>query len=166
MRTINIDMDNVVADFERHYLGLTGTSWDSADVPIERWEKLAGKEELFFLSMPAFNGSQEFVQEVNQLGLVAGYQCQFLTALPSLWDFRTAADEKTQWVVEKIGSELPVVIGPFAKNKVNHCKPKDILIDDSSLNIQQWNAAGGYGILHVSFQQSISELKSLLSNLV
>lgn len=98
-------------------------------MPIERWKKLAGKEELFFLFMPAFNGSQEFVQEVNQLGLVAGYRCQFLTALPSLWDFRTAADEKVQWVVEKIGSELPVIIGPFAKDKVTHCKPKDILID-------------------------------------
>ena len=80
-------------------------------------------------------------------------------------EFSNGSRRKAKWVIKQITSNIPVVIGPFAKDKANHCKPKDILIDDSLLNIQQWTEAGGYGILHVSFQQSIVDLTALLSNL-
>jgi 5'(3')-deoxyribonucleotidase len=162
MSTIYIDMDNVVADFEAHYLAITGTSWDSEEDAMNRWRKLAGKEKYFFSAMPAIFESEKFVSEIQQLGEGAGYRCKFLTAVPSLWKFPAAEEEKTQWIIEKLNSELPVVIGPFARDKVNHCKPGDILIDDSDLNIQQWRGAGGFGILHVSFAHSLSDLRKIL----
>jgi 5'(3')-deoxyribonucleotidase len=53
-------------------------------------------------------------------------------------------------------------IGPYAIDKQNHCKVGDILIDDSAMNISQWCAKGGVGILHVSAERSLKELNALL----
>ena len=43
----------------------------------------------------------------------------------------------------------------YAKNE------KDVLIDDLPINIQQWRNAGGTGILHVSTENTINQLKRL-----
>ena len=155
-------MDNVVADFEAHYLSITGSNWESEEDALSRWRKLAGREKFFFSTMPAFDDSERFINEIRQLGERAGFQCKFLTAVPSLWNFPPAEEEKTRWVIEKLNSELPVLIAPFARDKANHCKVGDILIDDSQLNIQQWDSAGGVGILHLSFEKSLSQLAKLV----
>ena len=38
---------------------------------------------------------------------------------------------------------------------------KAVLIDDLQKNIDEWTAAGGTGILHVSAEQTLKELKDL-----
>ena len=159
MKILNIDMDNVVADFESHYLALTGATWESENDALTRWSKLAGKEDLFFLDMPAFEGAAQFVKTVEQKARERGYQVQFLTALPSMWSFPNSMKEKSQWVQEKLNSTLPVVFGPYAKDKQLHCKLGDILIDDSTLNCSQWVRAGGIGIIHRSFENSLRQLE-------
>lgn len=162
-RRIHIDLDNVVADFEAHYFALTGVRW--ADVPeaATRWALLAGKEKHFFLDMPVCPGGVEFVQEVTALGQANGLEVRFLTAVPRLMRFPDAEPEKLQWVREKLGSDLEVAYGPFAQDKQKHCQPRDILIDDNHLNIEQWHAAGGFGILHKNdLPESLCQLRNLL----
>jgi len=162
IRTINIDLDNVVADFESHYTALTGLRWADGKDAITRWQPLAGKENSFFLDMPPFAGSIAFVEEITRKGAALGLAVRFLTALPVAWSFPTAVEDKTAWVPAKLNSSLPVAFGPYAPDKAKHCKPGDILIDDNHLNIKQWNEAGGFGILHTSFEKSMTELHTIL----
>lgn len=162
-RLLHLDMDQVVVDFRSHYLAVTGYPWDDQLTPADRWAPLAGKEEGFFLAMPAFPGSVDFVQAVERLAAPRDIEVRFLTAIPSLMPFPTAEAEKTQWVREQLNSALPVAIGPYARDKVRHCRPGDILIDDNPQNIAQWRAAGGHGILHTDFESSLLALYLLLA---
>ena len=49
----------------------------------------------------------------------------------------------------------------YAKQKQELANPESILIDDRQINIDQWEAAGGIGILHTSTDNTISQLKEL-----
>ena len=66
---------------------------------------------------------------------------------------------KHVWVKHKIpGTKL---ILRYAKQKQELATPESILIDDRQVNIDQWEAAGGIGILHTSADNTISKLKEL-----
>ncbi len=66
---------------------------------------------------------------------------------------------KAVWVKHKIpGTKL---ILRYAKQKQQLATPKSILIDDRQINIDQWEAAGGVGILHTSTSSTIEQLKKL-----
>lgn len=158
-KTVNIDLDNVVANFEKGFLLATGQEFDSFDSPQTRWDAMRGREEGFFYGLEAYPGAVEFVAAVESIAKQHGCQSRFLTAIPMLLPFPTGGAEKTRWVRDIILSKQEVVIAPFSKDKASHCKVGDILIDDSTLNIDQWIAAGGIGILHVdSFEQSLASL--------
>jgi hypothetical protein len=40
------------------------------------------------------------------------------------------------------------MFGPYSKDKKDHCVSGDILLDDRKSNIDEWNQAGGIGILY------------------
>ena len=66
---------------------------------------------------------------------------------------------KHVWVKQKLpGTKL---ILRYAKQKKELATPESILIDDRQINIDQWEAAGGIGILHTSADDTISQLKQL-----
>jgi hypothetical protein len=63
------------------------------------------------------------------------------------------------WVKHKIpGTKL---ILRYASQKQELAEPNAILIDDRIKNIEQWESAGGIGILHTSAADTISQLKKL-----
>jgi hypothetical protein len=158
-RIINIDLDNVVADFEGGFLLATGQPFDSFDTPEARWAAMRGRQTGFFYGLAAYPGAVEFVAKVEKLAKQHDCLARFLTAVPMLLEFPTGGEEKKLWVPDILGSRSEVVIAPFSKDKVNHCKPGDVLIDDSVLNIAQWREAGGIGILHTgSFDGSTTAL--------
>jgi hypothetical protein len=73
--------------------------------------------------------------------------------------------DKMIWLAETVPDlikEASFAIGPNAIDKQNHCVPGDVLIDDSKLNIPQWNAKGGFGILHVTSADSLQQLRKYL----
>ena len=49
----------------------------------------------------------------------------------------------------------------YAKDKKNYANSTSILIDDREENINQWEEAGGIGILHTSASSTIAQLKKL-----
>ena len=62
-------------------------------------------------------------------------------------------------------SSTPKINFRAAKNK-HKIKPEltkyDILVDDKASTIDNWNNAGGTGILYTSADQSINDLKKLI----
>ena len=76
-----------------------------------------------------------------------------LTAIPRRTSVPTAEADKRWWCNamkdEVFGGEQPeVLIGPYSRDKQDHCNPGDILIDDRMSNITEWSNAGGIAIYH------------------
>jgi hypothetical protein len=80
---------------------------------------------------------------------------------------RNSIEDKLEWVSQHItpaiGRDLKVNFGPYSRDKRNWARrrlitPPDILVDDRHLNIEQWNEAGGLGILHRSFDTTLQQL--------
>jgi hypothetical protein len=148
---IYCDMDGVLADFESGYEELTGIDlkgefkkgddfWD----PI----KVAGIG--FWAGLKWMPGGQELWDYLKP------FNPQLLSAPSREQSSRIG---KHVWVKHKIpGTKL---ILRYANQKQQLATPESILIDDRQINIDQWEAAGGIGILHTSTDNTISQLKKL-----
>ena len=66
---------------------------------------------------------------------------------------------KRLWVKNNMPGIKLTLAQAYAKQ--NYAAPNHILIDDRADNINQWEAAGGIGILHTSTASTLTKLKEL-----
>lgn len=144
---VNIDMDGVVADFDAFVMKSLGRTFDHAAGPgadKEMWD--------FLMSVPNMYAKLEptpYAEELVEMVSSTGLRYRFLTAIPRRATMPTAEDDKREWIARHFPG-VPVVIGPFSRDKWKHAFPGDILIDDRADNIDDWNTKGqGHGILHL-----------------
>jgi len=151
MKYLYLDFDGVLADFDGFILQHTGRHWNDKEAKKkETWE--------FIKTVPNFFNALKltpYAYEIYDLAKATGYKVEGLTAIP--WpsagfleegDLPTSGDDKKAWALRYFGEEFKVNLGPYAIDKQKWCRPGDVLVDDSVRNIDQWNAAGGVGILH------------------
>jgi hypothetical protein len=160
---IYLDMDGVVADFEQRFRDLSGMGPRDFEAKYGKnafWDFIdEGDNKIkFWVGIPPMEGASQLVNYVSKHDYV------MLTA-PSIK--KQSRLGKALWVRNHTGDifpSKPTVIFKSAKEK-HKVKPsltkKDILIDDKASTIDNWNAAGGTGILYTSASQVISELKKL-----
>ena len=145
-RTIYIDMDGVVADFDSYASNIVGRNvgWDHDDLTSEEWAILAKVPNLYF-QLPLIE------QSVPMVGLCKSFasraNIEFLTAIPRKTTMPSAKQDKIDWINEFFPG-IPVNFGPFSKDKQKWARPGDILIDDKPSNILEWGAAGGIPVYH------------------
>jgi 5'(3')-deoxyribonucleotidase len=148
MRTIFLDMDGVVADFDTFATNLLGrdVSWHRSKFNLtpEEWAVFAKVDRLYY-NLPLMPDATKLVAYVKSLS--TRFNVQFLTAVPRKDTIPTAQADKQAWV-NKYFPGMKMDIGPFSHDKHKWCKPGDILIDDRPSNIEEWNAAGGIAIYH------------------
>ena len=159
---IYLDMDGVVADFDQRFRDLSGMNpreFESKYGKNEFWDFIDEKHKVgFWVGIPPMEGAKQLVDYVSKHDYV------MLTA-PSVK--KQSRLGKNLWIRNHTGDVFPskpkVIFKP-AKEK-HKVKPslseKDILIDDKASTIDNWNAAGGTGILYQSAPQVISTLKKL-----
>jgi len=146
-RTIYVDMDGVVADFDTFAEKILerkigwGTTQDLTD---EEWVKLASVDRLYY-QLPMMPDATKLIAYVKSLS--TRFKFGFLTAIPRRTTIPTAHADKQAWV-DKYFPGMKMDIGPFSHDKQKWCKPGDILIDDRPSNIEEWNAVGGIAIFH------------------
>jgi hypothetical protein len=150
--TIYCDMDSVLVDFDLGYQELTGMTSQQADVNgVEAfWEPLTKAGAKFWITlqwMPDGKQLWDYIKKYNPI----------LLSAPSREESSKLG--KRVWVKR----ELPGVklILKYAAQKQEYASPTSILIDDRQKNIDQWEAAGGIGILHTSTANTIEQLKQL-----
>ncbi len=153
-----IDLDGVLADFDGKVLEITG-KYPSELTTKELWKQLQVVDN-FYYSLDIIEGSKEFLDYILYTSQV---RVEILTALPSpSKKLRTSSNDKIMWVYDKID---PYIITNCVSNwrmKTYFCRnDDDILIDDQEKNIVQWQEAGGIGILHNNFEDTIQKLKEL-----
>ena len=148
---IYCDMDGVIADFELGYKELTGI-----DLQVEKpegkefWDPISKAGVGFWAGLKWMPGGQQLWDYIKP------FNPQLLSAPSREQSSRIG---KHVWVKHKIpGTKL---ILRYAKQKQELATPESILIDDRQINIDQWEAAGGIGILHTSAANTISQLKKL-----
>jgi 5'(3')-deoxyribonucleotidase len=159
MTTIYLDMDGVVADFDEYAARTLGVPPSQGIYPNEIWYKLATNSRLYrdLVKTPY---ADKLVFQCSVIAKQQGYELKFLTAVPKGNDVPWAFYDKVIWA-QKYFPGIPVMFGPFSKDKYKHCQPGDILIDDRTSNIEEWRVAGGLGILHRDFNDTLAQLSKL-----
>ena len=159
---IYLDMDGVVADFDKRFNDLSGMmpqDYVNKNGLNAFWDLIDEKHKVaFWRGIELMPDAQKLVKFVEQ------YPFEMLTA-PSIK--KQSIIGKGLWVKDKIGtlySTKPKVTYRSAKQK-HTVKPNltkfDILIDDKGSTIDNWNAAGGTAILYQNADQVINDLKKL-----
>ena len=145
-----LDLDGVLADFERGVRELCGASPNDLDAAF-MWGKIAAADD--------FYGRLFFTRDgVKLWHFFLHYQPTIITGLP-LGDW--AWPQKREWCRRELGKVN--VIGCASEDKHKYCRGRNsFLIDDRVGNCGDWTRAGGTSILHVSAVQSIATFKELL----
>jgi 5'(3')-deoxyribonucleotidase len=159
MTTLYIDMDGVVADFDEYAARTLGVPPSQGIYPDEIWYNLASNSRLY-RDLIKTEYADQLIDECVDFALTKDYDILFLTAVPKGNDVKWAFYDKVIWA-QNYYPNIPVHFGPFSKDKHQHCKPGDILIDDRLSNIEEWRAAGGIAIHHTNINSTLYELSSL-----
>ena len=164
INSINVDMDGVVADFDKFVLDRMGRTFDHAAGPgsdKEMWDFLSGIDNIYYQLEPTVY-AEELLDAVMA---VPAKHKQMLTAIPRRTTIPTAEIDKINFMADKLPNHpLPVVIGPYSRDKWKHIQHfGDVLIDDRKDNIEEWRKAGGIGILHDynNHHATIQQLKAI-----
>ena len=149
---IYVDMDGVLVDFDGGYEKLTGMTTREADEkgPEFFWKPISKAGAKWWITLNWMSDGKQLWDYVKK------YNPELLSA-PS----REEASKmgKRIWVKRELpGAKL---ILRSADKKQEFASPTSILIDDREKNIEQWEAAGGIGILHTDTSSTIKKLKEL-----
>ena len=156
-RSIYLDMDGVVADFNSFVSEQLGRQigWGISDLTSDEWNKISSIDHLYY-QLPLLEGSTKLVAMAKSFN--TRFKVEFLSALPRETSMPSAAEDKIKWV-DNYFPGMKVNFGPYSQDKQKWCKPLDILVDDKPQNIEQWYAVGGIAIKHVDdFDKTIKHL--------
>jgi hypothetical protein len=150
--TIYCDMDSVLVDFDRGYQELTGMTTQQADASgVETfWDPISKAGAKFWITLNWMSDGKQLWDYIKKYNPI-------LLSAPSREESSKLG--KRVWVKRELpGTKL---ILRYAPQKQEYASPTSILIDDRQKNIDQWEAAGGIGILHTSTANTIEQLKQL-----
>ena len=154
------DLDGVLVDFDKGYKQLTGKPTHHADVQVKKefWN-------IFNNAISSTNTSEfkywselEWMPDGQQLwNYIKKYTPYILTA-PTFTP--ESKEGKRVWVTKHLDNVRKLYFKP-ASSKAEYSRKNRILIDDRAATIDDWNARGGIGILHVNATDTIQQLKQL-----
>lgn len=167
---VMLDLDGVMVDFPKFIEQKYGTSdYDKIRDMIgagQLWKQLGQVDHLFLNldPMPGYKTLFNYIYTLHKTGAVDRYE--ILTSLPYSTDkLVTSKQDKITWVRKYLDKDIPVNTVVGGAKKAQYVKSKnDILIDDMKRNIDEWNKAGGTGILFTSNGQAIAELGKILDS--
>ena len=137
-RNIFVDLDGVLADFDKKILEIFGEYPEQ--FKKNEWKRIANYPN-FYGSLDLMPNALEFWN--NIVDIAKSHHCglYILTGLPmGGW----ADPQKREWCKKHLNYDYDLVITCFSKDKHNYCSTKfDILIDDRLNNCQDWIQAGG-----------------------
>ncbi|MDJ0387705.1 hypothetical protein QMO56_06235 [Roseomonas sp. E05] len=149
MTGLFLDLDGVLADFDRGVQAVTGKRPE--ELPLKTmWSALA--------RAPRFFETLEFMKDAEALWrFCAPHRPTILTGLPlGAW----APEQKRRWVAQMLGAEVPVITC-MSREKPRWSGPGCVLVDDRASLREGWERKGGTFIHHVSAERSIAALRGL-----
>ena len=142
---VYFDMDGVLADFAGGFREMCGKDAPVQGTPADDavYEAIRGTPH-FFLRLKPYDDMLQLFQKLRDTGNI---DCIILTGLPKLYrGIEEAEPDKRGWVDEYLGPDTEF-IAVDRRHKADYAEG-NILIDDYPPNIEDWEAAGGRGILY------------------
>ena len=150
MRQLYLDCDGVLADFDKGataILGMKPKAFEHRHGLGRFWQKLAQAPDFYF-SLPLLPDAMRLFDAVKHLDPI------ILTGLPrGNW----AADQKMRWAAEHFPGVRMITC--MAREKRNHARDGDVLVDDMEKYRHLWEQAGGIFVHHRSAAESIEALR-------
>ena len=156
------DMDGVLVDIiggVSKILGrtdITNQNFDSImDLPMKA--RLDKEHPHLFAKLPWKKDGKELWKYITK------HKVEILSAHTTTWQKNCSADKKL-WISKNLKPEphfSNITRREFKKNHAVRHGVANILIDDFKLNIAEWTAHGGIGILHKNTADTIAALKKL-----
>ena len=151
MRQLYLDCDGVLADFDTGaaaILGMKPKAYEHRHGLGRFWQKLAQAPDFYF-SLPLLPDAMQLYEAVKHLDPI------ILTGLPrGNW----AADQKMRWAEKHFPGVRMITC--MARDKRNHAREGDVLVDDNDKFRHLWEQAGGIFVHHKDAASSIEELRN------
>lgn len=161
IKTIYLDMDDVLTDFSVHYHRIIGIDPKTItpDEWNENWHKwIKGNH---FVTMPMHPEAKRLLEYVASTGI----KTEILSSTGGPDYFEEICNQKSQWL-QLHGIPYHVNFVPGKKYKTQFATRHRLLIDDQEGIIEKFRVAGGYGIVHDGdAERTIEELHTYLDNL-
>ena len=152
---IYLDMDGVIADFDGRYKELYKIYPSEADtykVFDGFFAQFIAEEQ--FAKLDLLPDAVELIEYLKTLSIPT----EILSSTSSERRDADIRKQKLEWL-EKHNITFPVNLVPGKRLKKDYSNPNVLLIDDTSVNIDQWRREGGIGILHTDTNNTINTLK-------
>jgi 5'(3')-deoxyribonucleotidase len=144
-----LDCDGVLADFDASAIALLGMPPKDYEKKHGRgrfWQKLARAPDFYF-GLPLLPDARRLFDAVAHLDPI------ILTGLPlGNW----AAEQKVRWAAKYFPGTR--IITTMARDKRDHAKSGDILVDDQLRHAHLWEEAGGIFIHHRNVDETLARL--------
>jgi hypothetical protein len=151
MRQLFLDCDGVLADFDagaEAILGLKPRAFETKHGLGRFWAKLA-KTPDFYFGLALLPDAMTLFDAVRHLDPI------ILTGLPGgNW----AAGQKVRWAAKHFPGTK--IITTLARNKRDHAKPGDVLVDDQVKHRDRWKDMGGIFVHHGNAADTIEKLRA------
>ena len=172
---IYFDMDGVLADFDTAAAPLSGgrddlnnrvdlMSVDARDAKSARWHRIEQNQN-FWADIPVMDGIEELLRVAADMG-----ELFVLTSVPAAKKFVGGEKyvdfieaEKKAWIARHMGDFFPqqnVIVARVPKEELVQPTADTLLIDDRAVNIDDWCAAGGRGLVFGDVATAIKDLTS------
>ena len=144
MKNIYLDMDGVIADFDKRYIELFNITTKQSERD-KKWVQFFDKfiEERHFATLDLMPEAIELMDYLKSTGI----PIIILSSTSSEKRDDKIRPQKMEWL-KKHKIDFPVILVPGARLKKDYATPDSILIDDTSKNIDDWRREGGIGILY------------------
>lgn len=154
-RKIFLDLDGVMADFEKGYEIMYGhhphtkqdrDMWRTINSNPNHWD-----------SLPIMPGAMRL------WAVLAPFEPTILTGCPS-GGYKVASEGKRGWCAREFGPHVPVITCMSRDKQKHMVNAGDILIDDMSKNCKRWVEAGGVAIQHKNAADTIAALQPYIDS--
>ena len=149
-RQLYLDCDGVLADFDKGATAILGAGprdFEKSHGLGRFWAKLARAPDFYF-GLPLMPDAMRLFEAVKHLHPI------ILTGLPQgNW----AAGQKVRWAAKYFPGTR--IIATMARDKRDHAKPGDVLVDDQLRHAHRWEEVGGIFIHHRGADETLERLK-------
>jgi hypothetical protein len=155
---IYLDLDGVCCDFSKRYEELYDVTPKEAND-----QKMFGEYFDHFIHTGQF-ASLDPMEDADTLlkGLdITGIPVTILSSTAYEKVHKEISYQKEFWLSDN-GIKYPYIFVPGKRLKSQYANPNSILIDDTESNINDWNNAGGIGILHKNAISTLKDLSAIL----